>query len=76
MSKRGSSYLRKALYQATVAGNSNLPGGPRNKILYEFYAKKLAEGKPTKTAIIAACNKLIWIINGILSSGNPYSLSH
>lgn len=76
ISKRGSSYLRKALYQATVAGVSNLPGGPRNKILYEFYSKKLAEGKPTNTAIIAACNKLIRMIYGILTSGNPYSLSH
>lgn len=76
ISKRGSSYFRKALYQATVAGISNLPGGPRNKILYDFYSKKLAEGKPTKTAIIASCNKLIRMIYGILTSRNPYSLSH
>ncbi|WP_119775115.1 transposase [Dehalobacter sp. 14DCB1] len=41
ISKRGSSYLRKALYQATVAGINNLPGGPHNKILYEFYSKNM-----------------------------------
>lgn len=76
ISKRGSSYLRKALYQAAVSGISNLPGGPRNKLLYEFYSKKLAEGKPTKTAIVATCNKLIRMIYGILSSGIPYSLKH
>ena len=75
ISKRGSSYLRKALYQATVAGISNRQGGPLNKILYVFYSKKLAEGKPAKTAIIATSNKLVRMIFGILSSGKPYSIS-
>jgi len=75
ISKRGSSYLRKALYQATVAGISNRQGGPLNKILYAFYSKKLAEGKPPKAAIIATSNKLVRMIYGILSSGKPYSLN-
>ncbi|KUO63137.1 MAG: hypothetical protein APF84_11480 [Gracilibacter sp. BRH_c7a] len=66
ISKRGSSYLRKALHQATVAGISNRQGRPLNKILYAFYSKKLAEGKPPKAAIIATSNKLVRMIYGIL----------
>jgi len=76
ISKRGSSYLRKALYQAAVSGISNRQGGPLNKIIYEFYSKKLTEGKPSKAAIIATSNKLIRMIYGILKSGKPYSLTH
>lgn len=41
ISKRGSSYLRKALYQATVAGIVKHKGGPADSILHE---KKLSEG--------------------------------
>jgi transposase len=72
ITKRGSTYLRKALYQATVAGISNRKNGPCNSILYEFYARKLAEGKPTKVAIVATSNKLLRMIYGIWHSNTPY----
>ena len=72
ISKRGSTYLRRALYQATVAGISNRVGGPINKVLYSFYSKKLAEGKPSKVAIIATSNKLLRIIFGVLKNNQPF----
>lgn len=73
ISKRGSPYLRKALYQATVAGISNRTGGPLNPILRDFYVRKLNEGKPAKVAIIATANKMLRMIYGILSSQRPFS---
>lgn len=72
ISKRGSTYLRRALYQATVAGISNRVGGPVNDVLYSFYSKKLAEGKPSKVAIIATSNKLLRIIFGVLKNNQPF----
>lgn len=72
ISKRGSHYLRKALYQATVAGISKRKNGAANSILYDFYTKKLTEGKSSKVAIVACCNKLLRIVYGILKSGQPF----
>jgi len=40
ISKRGSSYLRTALFQATVAGISKQVNGPRNEILSRYYQLK------------------------------------
>lgn len=74
ISKRGSSYLRKALYQATVAGISKRKNGPVNSVLFEFYSKKLSEGKPPKVAIIAACGKLLRLAYGIWRSGQPFKI--
>lgn len=73
ISKRGSPYLRKAIYQATVAGISNRASGPLNLILRDFYLRKINEGKPIKVAIIATANKLLRMIYGILSSQKPFS---
>jgi len=75
ISKRGSPYLRKAIYQATVAGISNRTGGPLNPILRNFYVRKINEGKPVKIAIIATANKSLRMIYGILSSQQPFSCS-
>lgn len=74
ISKRGSSYLRTALYQANVAGISRQVHGPRNEVLSRYYQQKLSEGKLPKVAIIAASNKLLRIIFGIWSSNKPFSL--
>ena len=74
ISKRGSTYLRRALYQSTVAGISNRVGGPVNEVLYSFYSKKLAEGKPSKVAIIATSNKLLRIIFGVLKNNQPFEV--
>jgi len=72
ISKRGSTYLRRALYQATVAGISNRACGPVNDVLYSFYSKKLAEGKRSKVAIIATSNKLLRIIFGVLKNNQTF----
>jgi len=72
ITKRGSNYLRKALYQATIAGIANRKDGPCNTLLYEFYSKKIAEGKPNRVAIIATCNKLLRIIYGIWHNQQPF----
>lgn len=74
ISKRGSTYLRRALFQATVAGISNRVGGPLNQVLYSFYSKKLAEGKLSKVAIIATSNKLLRMIFGILKNNQPFEV--
>lgn len=74
ISKRGSSYLRKALYQATVIAISKRCSGVVNPVLYGYYSKKLSEGKPYKVAIIAASSKLLRIIYGIWTSRQPFSI--
>ena len=74
ISKRGSTYLRKALYQATVAGISKRSTGILNPVLYKFYSKKLSEGKPSKVAIVAASSKLLRIIYGIWTSKQPFTM--
>jgi transposase len=68
ISKRGSHYLRKALYQATVAAVCKRKSGPVNSVLHEYYTKKLQEGKAPKTALVATSSKLLRIIYGILRS--------
>ena len=72
ISKRGSTYLRKALYQASVAGISKRSTGILNPVLYEYYSKKLSEGKPSKVAIVATSSKLLRIIYGIWTSQQPF----
>lgn len=74
ISKRGSSYLRKALYQATVAGISKRSSGILNPVLYQYYSKKLAEGKPSKVAIVATSSKLLRIIFGVLNNQQPFAM--
>lgn len=76
ISKRGSSYLRKALYQATIGAISKRKNGSANPVLFEFYTKKRSEGKSPKVAIIATSGKLLRIIYGILTSQKPFSKEH
>ena len=66
MSKRGSSYLRRALYQASLVAYNNDP------ILNAFYHKKKAEGKHHNTCIGAVSRKLCYIIYTILKENRPY----
>ncbi|MGM1048135.1 MAG: IS110 family transposase [Bacillota bacterium] len=72
ISKRGSAFLRTALYQATVAGISKQIHGPRNLVLWRYYQQKRLEGKPAKVAIVATSNKLLRMIFGMLSNGAPF----
>lgn len=76
ISKRGSTYLRKALYQATCAGIYKRSNGYANPLLRAYYDKKVTEGKPSKVAIIATSNKLLRIIYGILKSGKSFTINH
>ena len=68
ISKRGSHYLRKALFQAASAAVRKRPNGPCNSLLYDYYTSKLESGKPYKVALVATCSKLLRIVHGILSS--------
>ena len=66
MSKRGSPYLRKALFQAAlVASNSD-------SVLKAYYQKKRAEGKHHKTCVGAVARKLCNIIYAVLKNDKPY----
>jgi transposase len=66
MSKRGSPYLRLALWQA--ASMSVL----HNEELKEYYHKKRKEGKAHGVAIGAVCRKLLIRIYVILKQQRPY----
>ena len=48
ISKRGTPYLRKALFQAASAAVRRQPKGPCNTVLYEYYTNKVNVGKPPK----------------------------
>jgi len=66
MSKRGSPYLRKALFQASLVAYNNDP------ILNAFYNKKRAEGKHHLTCIGAVSRKLCYIIYAVLKENRAY----
>ena len=68
MSKRGSPYLRKALFQAALVASNSDP------ILKAYYQKKLAEGKHHKTCIGAVARKLCNIIYAVLKNDKPYQV--
>lgn len=66
MSKRGSPYLRHALWMAAGVARQYDPE------LKAFYQKKRAEGKSYGTAIGAVCNKLLARIYAVLRDQRPY----
>jgi transposase len=66
MSKRGSHYLRWAIWQA--AGSSLL----HNPELRQYYDKKRAEGKTHGVAMGALCNKLLGRIYVVMKEQRPY----
>ncbi|EPZ48830.1 IS110 family transposase [Alicyclobacillus acidoterrestris] len=66
MSKRGSPYLRRALWLAANAAKKH------NPIFHDFYQKKLSEGKHPLTAIGAVCRKLIYVVYAVLRDNKPY----
>ena len=68
MSKRGSPYLRKALFQAALIASRCDP------VFKAFYDKKRAEGKHHLTAICALSRKLCYIIHAILTKNEPYEI--
>ena len=69
MSKRGSPYLRRALFQAAlVAATGRYP----DPVLNTFYLKKRAEGKHHYTCIGAVSRKLCYIIYAVLKENRPF----
>lgn len=66
MSKRGSPYLRRALWSAAKCSYLFDPQ------LSSYYAKKRKEGKHHNTAIGAVCHKLTHIIYAIMQDNKSY----
>lgn len=66
MSKRGSPYLRHALWQAAFAASRFDPQ------LRDYYQRKRAEGKAHGTVMGAVCRKLLHRIYIILKEERPY----
>ncbi len=66
MSKRGSPYLRKALFQAALIAAFHDP------VFSAFYQKKRNEGKHHLTAIGAVARKLCNTIFAVLKYNTPY----
>jgi transposase len=66
MSKRGSPYLRQALWLAAVSALLHDPS------LKAYYQKKREEGKHHGTAVGAVCHKLLARIFVILKEQRPY----
>jgi len=71
MSKRGSPYLRRALYQASLIA---VVGKNPDPVLAAFYHRKLAEGKHHSTCIGAVSRKLCYIIYAVLMENRPYEV--
>lgn len=68
ISKRGSPYLRKALWMAATGARRWQPD------LDAFFTRKLREGKPYGVAMGALCRKLLGRIYVILQENRPYEV--
>lgn len=68
MSKRGSAYLRKALFNAALVASNCDP------VFKAYYQKKRSEGKHHLTAIGAVARKLCYTIHAILKKNVPYEV--
>ena len=66
MSKRGSPYLRKAIFQAALIASFHDP------VLSVYYQKKKAEGKHHLTCVGAVARKMCNIIYAVLKNYQPY----
>jgi transposase len=66
MSKRGSSHLRHALWQAALVASQHDPD------LRAYYQRKRAEGKDHGVALGAICRKLLNRIYVVLKEQRPY----
>jgi len=66
MSKRGSHYLRNALWHASLGAVLH------SHEIKLYYEKKRAEGKPHGVAMGAVCNKMLRLIYIILKEERPY----
>ncbi|MBI4564451.1 MAG: IS110 family transposase [Planctomycetes bacterium] len=66
LSKRGSTHLRFAVWQAAFASTRYCPE------LRAYYERKRAQGKHHKTALGAVCRKLLHLVWRLLIDNRPY----
>lgn len=66
MSKRGSPYLRKTIFQSALIASFKDP------VLSIYYQKKKVEGKHHLTCVGAVARKMCNIIYAVLKSNQPY----
>lgn len=72
ISKRGSRYLRRALYMAALASiKKNNNGQYANATLAQYYHEKI-KSKPKKSVLIAVMHKLVNYIFAVLRDGKPF----
>lgn len=69
ISKRGSTYLRYAIYRAAFLIIYN------NETFHKFYLEKRSQGKTHRVALGHVCNKLIRVIFKILTDNIDFNLS-
>lgn len=69
ISKRGSTYLRYAIYRAAFLIIYN------NETFHKFYLEKRAQGKTHRVALGHVCNKLVRVIFKILTDDIDFNLS-
>lgn len=67
MSKRGSPYLRHAIWLATSSAVHHDPA------LREYFQKKRAEGKPYMASVGHACRKMVSIIYAVMRDKKAYT---
>lgn len=65
-SKRGSPYLREAIWQAALVASVH------DKGFKKIYDKKRSEGKPHKVALTYVAKKLTYVIHSIMRTNRPY----
>lgn len=68
LSKRGSPYLRRAIWMAAVVASRSDP------VFKAFYEKKRSEGKSHGTSIGAVARKLTYTIFAVLKANKPYEI--
>lgn len=74
VTKRGSTFLRHALYiAATTSVRKESKGKQVNPVIYEYYQRK-TETKAKKQALGAVMNKLLRIIFSVLKNKQPFRL--
>lgn len=71
MSKRGSPYLRRALYQASMVA---AVGKGKDPALSAFYQRKISEGKHHSTCLGAVARKLCYIIFAVLKENRSFEV--
>lgn len=68
MSKRGSPYLRKALFRAAFVASNSDP------VFKAYYQKKRMEGKHHNVAVGAVARKLCYTIFSVVKNNVPYEI--